>query len=104
MGVGEVLLDALGVAEVEEEEADYKDERLELKRRKNAKLEREVAALKEADAEKSSEVAALQVADAEKSSENAAQREEIAALREENTSLKRKRDGGDGDGSAKRKR
>jgi len=98
-----VILEFLG-AEAAEEATDYKDERLELKRRKNAELEREVAeldiendALKAADAEKSSENAAQR-------EEIAAQREEIAALREEITLLKRTQDGGDGEGSAKRRR
>ena len=89
----------------EEEETNHKEERLELKRRKNAELEREVAALKVADAEKSGEIAAWKVADAGKSSDNAAQREEITAQREEIAAMRRKLEGGDGDGgSAKGKR
>ena len=41
--------------------------------------------------------------DAEKLSENTAQRKGIAAMREEIAALKRKREGGDGEGLAKRK-
>ena len=62
----------------EEEATDHKGERLELKRRKNAEMEREIAALKVADSEKSSEIAEKNSEIAEKNSEIAEKNSEIA--------------------------
>ena len=63
-----------------EEKMDRKDERLEIKRRKNAEMERKNVELER-------EVAALKATDAEKSNEIAAQREEVAAQREQVAAL-----------------